>query len=258
MERCGNYFIEDGVKIGRGGFGEVFEVKVYNLTKTSFKTFAIKYFSPTKKNNTSAIKAVADLNQRFTIEIKTQCKLNGLNYDSIAPIVLFSLYGEKPYFIMEKAEFNLLKSIEFGMDENEKNQAVKQILSGLKTIHDNNYIHRDLKPENILKYKDGKYKITDFGLVKDLDSVRAEIKTRFEPNDLGSDGYRAPEITISGLFTKQSDIYAMGQIISDIYVSNRSNQKIKKIISKCREYWPEDRYFDSGELLADFIKALEV
>lgn len=258
MEQCGNYFIEDLERIGRGGFGEVYRVNVYNKTKTEHKVYARKYFSPSKSNNTSTIKEIADLSQRFIVEIKTQYKLNNLDYDSIAPVVLFSIDAKKPYFIMEKAEWNLCKAIDLGMTDEEKNRAVKQILRGMKTIHDNNYIHRDLKPENILYYADGKYKITDFGLVKDIDSIRAEIKTRFSPNDLGSDGYRAPEIEDSALFSKQSDIYAMGKIISDIYKANRSNKKIKEIISKCREHWPEDRYNDTSELLEDFIKAVEV
>ncbi len=162
-----------------------------------------------------------------------------------------------PYFIMEKAETNLLEAIESGMSVEEKIMAVRQIIKGVKTIHDNDYVHRDLKPANILKYSDGRYKISDFGLVKDLNHVRAEVKTRFQPNGMGTDGYRAPEITESGLFSKQSDIYAIGGIINDIYSKNFTH-KLKKVISKCREHWPEDRYADANELLIDFCKAMEV
>ncbi|WP_339275151.1 protein kinase domain-containing protein [Enterobacter asburiae] len=256
MDRCGNYYLEDQERLGRGGFGEVFAVKVYDLTKTHSKIFARKYFSPSPENDGSTIKAIADLRQRFLVEIKTQCDLNKINYDSIAPIVLFDSNGDKPYFVMEKAECNLFEAIKHGMDAHERKKAVIQILNGLKTIHDNRYIHRDLKTRNILKYDNGVYKITDFGLVKDMDLVRAEIKTKFEPNGIGTDEYRAPEISESGLFSVQSDVYAIGKIINDIYVSN-TPIKLRKVIKTCREHWPEDRYKSVQELIFDFNFAME-
>ncbi|MGM3161655.1 protein kinase domain-containing protein [Dickeya undicola] len=255
MDRCGNYYIEDIEKLGRGGFGEVFSVRVYNLTKTHYKIYARKYFSPSPENDGSTIQAIADLRQRFLVEIKVQCELNRTNYDSIAPIVLFNQNGDKPYFIMDKAESNLHEAINLGMSNKEKNNAVRQIINGLKTIHDNNYVHRDLKTKNILKYSNGFYKITDFGLVKDMDLIRAEIKTRFNPNYIGTSEYRAPEISESGQFSPQSDIYAIGKVISEIY-SNDTNKELRKVIAKCRSHWPEDRYQNTDELLTSFMLAM--
>lgn len=253
MDRCGNYFIEDFHRLGRGGFGEVYEVKVHNLSQTHNVIYARKYFSPSPEYDTE-LKELTDIRQRFLVEIKTQCILNRLCYDAIAPVVLFNTNGDKPYFIMEKAECNLNEAIKNGMDDIERHQAVIQIIMGVGVIHANEYIHRDLKPANILKYKDGKFKITDFGLVKDINDVRAELKTKFQPNYMGTDGYRAPEIKESGLFSPQSDIFAIGKIISDIFNSGR-DASLKKVISKCCSQWPEDRYQNVNDLLLDFIKA---
>ena len=236
MERCGNYLLEDGRKLGRGGFGEVFQVGVHNLTRTNVTSYARKYFAPCPEYDDTAIKELTDLRQRFLVEIKTQCILNRINYDSIAPIVLFNTNGDKPYFVMELAECNLYDSIRNG---------------------ENNYIHRDLKPGNILYYSNGKYKITDFGLVKDRDTLRAEVKTKFNPNQMGTDGYRAPEIHESGLFSFQTDIFAVGKIIADIYCAGRSD-KLRRLIAKCCAHWPEERYQDAQELLEDFIKVTGV
>lgn len=253
MDRCGNYLLKDGRSLGRGGFGEVYKVEVYNLAQTNVTTYARKYFSPCPDFDNTAIKELADLRQRFLVEIKTQCKLNRINYDSIAPIVLFNTNGDKPYFVMELAKCNLYESINNGMNDAERKSAVIQVLKGIITIHENNYIHRDLKPGNILYYADGKYKISDFGLVKDRDTLRAEVKTKFKPNHMGTDGYRAPEIHESGLFSFQSDIFAIGKIITDIYPTERS-EKLRRLIAKCCAHWPEERYQSARELLEDFLK----
>ncbi|HDX6536933.1 TPA: protein kinase, partial [Escherichia coli] len=131
MDRCGNYLLKDGRSLGQGSFGEVFKVDVYNLTQTHMTTYARKYFSPCPDFDKTAIKELTDLRQRFLVEIKTQCTLNRINYDSIAPIVLFNTNGDKPYFVMELAECNLYEAIRNGMNYAERKSAVTQILKGI-------------------------------------------------------------------------------------------------------------------------------
>ncbi|SQC23272.1 Uncharacterised protein [Klebsiella pneumoniae] len=65
MDRCGNYLLEDGRKLGRGGFGEVFQVGVHNLTHTNVTAYARKYFAPCPEYDDTAIKELTDLRQRF-------------------------------------------------------------------------------------------------------------------------------------------------------------------------------------------------
>jgi serine/threonine protein kinase len=257
VDACGSYFIEDLERLGQGGFGEVYKVNVYNSDRSYATQYARKYFSPAAEYEVTAVREIADLRQRFLVEIKTQYTLNSINYNLIAPIVLFKTTGDKPYFIMELAECNLRKMIDNGMDIAEKRVAVIQILQGVKLIHDNNYIHRDLKPENILRYANGWYKISDFGLVKDLDDLRAAIKTKFNPQGMGSGTYRAPEIIDFGKFSVQSDIYALGRIISDIY-SSAIPSRLRPVINKATSYLVEDRYLTVDKLLEDFCSATHV
>lgn len=256
MDQCGNYFIEDVSRLGDGTFGEVFEAKVYNASRTSFKIYARKRFAPGPEID-SHLSAVADLRQRFAFEIKKQCEFNRLNYDAIAPIVLFKIDCADPYFVMEKADCNLAVAIKLGLTDTQRIKAITDITSGLNIIHSHGYVHRDLKPQNILCYPDGNFKITDFGLLKDLDKVRAEIKTRFNPKGMGTPGYIAPEIDDSGIFSVESDIYAMGKVINDIYRNNLTPE-LSSIISKCCNFLPEQRYRSASELTREFLKAVGV
>ena len=256
MDQCGNYLIEDTRKLGSGAFGEVFECTVYNQSMANESVYARKHFRPDSSIDTD-LKNLADLRDRFIYEIKKQCEFNNINYDAIAPIVLFKMDIESPYFVMEKAECNLADAIVKGLSKEEKIKAISDISSGLMTIHSKGYVHRDLKPQNILKYSDGKFRITDFGLLKDLDELRAEIKTKFNPKGMGTQGYIAPEIDDSGIFSVSSDIYAMGKIINDIY-RNELSSELNRLISRCCNFLPEDRYTNAKELMTDFMNAVGV
>lgn len=83
---------------------------------------------------------------------------------------------------------------------------IVDVLLGLHYLHSGNYVHGDLKPENLL-YKEGRVRIADLGMVRDLD-----YDTDAEPF-LYSPWYRAPEVAKSGDFTSKSDIYALGQVL---------------------------------------------
>lgn len=256
MIHKGNYFIESLGEIGSGGFGYVEKVRVLNLSKTNSVLYARKVFSPIPENNTTEVRLIADLRERFSVEVRTQCFLNVLNPSCIVHIAIHDTFAANPYFVMELGECSLAEDIEDGkMTDLEKQKAVKSIVNGLKTIHSNNYIHRDLKPDNIIRFANGNYKISDFGLVKDQDTLRAEIKTKFAPNHIGTDGYRAPEVTDSGFFCKESDIYAVGKIIKELYPNYQSNKKMKEIIARCTSYFPDDRYSDVDVLFSEYLKA---
>ena len=77
------------------------------------------------------------------------------------------------FMVMEHMEYDLkglteVKKHPFSMSEIKS--LVRQLLEGVKYLHDNWVIHRDLKSSNILLNHDGELKICDFGLSRQYGS----------------------------------------------------------------------------------------
>lgn len=87
----------------------------------------------------------------------------------------------------------------------------RQVLTGLKEIHERDIVHRDLKPENVLLTDDGEIKICDFGSSKILDPEGKNtpyIVSRY---------YRAPELILGvSNYSNKIDIWATGCIIAEL------------------------------------------
>ncbi len=88
---------------------------------------------------------------------------------------------------------------------------MKQILEGMRYVHEVGVTHRDLKPENILLTEDGVIKICDFGSAKMLDDQG--LNTPY----IVSRYYRAPELILAcSDYTNKIDIWAIGCIFAEL------------------------------------------
>jgi serine/threonine-protein kinase len=82
-----------------------------------------------------------------------------------------------------------------------------QICDALQYAHDRGIVHRDLKPSNLMVTADGKVKLTDFGIAKDLDATSLTATGR----TLGTAAYMAPEqIRGNPPISHKTDLYALG------------------------------------------------
>jgi len=94
------------------------------------------------------------------------------------------------------------------------------VMSGLMYLHSETIIHRDLKTSNILITDTSRACIADFGLSKSINSL-TNIPTY---NAVGTPTYMAPEICMTAInnrtYTKQSDYYALGIILWEIFENN--------------------------------------
>jgi serine/threonine protein kinase len=112
----------------------------------------------------------------------------------------------------------------------------REILEGVKYLHNQNVIHRDLKPQNIL-ITDGKngnfIKIADFGLAT-IHEYDGQSHTKYK----GTRKYVAPEVMMKRNYNKKADIHSLGVILQELfhidineYLKSINSSIIKSLIS---------------------------
>ena len=91
-------------------------------------------------------------------------------------------------------------------------QIIKDIASGLFTLHDQGVAHLDLKSGSILLTSKGRGKIADFGLGKMMNGMTANNTF----SALGSLPYMAPELLLHGDYSRKCDIWSFSTIIIEV------------------------------------------
>ena len=91
---------------------------------------------------------------------------------------------------------------------------IKEILCGLKFLHDQGILHRDLKPSNVLVDVDGHMRLADFGISRVLNEGETTVDTEAK----GTRGWMPAEVIeaknrgIKGRYKRKSDVQASGMI----------------------------------------------
>jgi len=88
----------------------------------------------------------------------------------------------------------------------------------LAYIHQRGLVHRDLKPSNVLINDKGVCKLTDFGIVKELDP---EADVQHSTTLVGTWAYASPEQISGGALDHRSDLYSLGVILYTMLTGRR-------------------------------------
>ena len=125
----------------------------------------------------------------------------------------------------------------------------------LERLHSLNppIIHRDIKPSNIIVTSYDHVMLLDFNAAKHLTDASASDTVL-----LGTKGYAAPEQYGFGSSTPQTDIYALGILLKELSLALPvPTDKFDKIIQKCTQINPSDRFESVAALKQEMIKTGE-
>ena len=180
-------------KIGSGGMANVYKAIDHVLNRYVAVKVLKKEFSADEnfvKKFWSEAQSAAGLTHANIVNVYDVAEDRGLYYIVMELVEGITLKD----YIQKKGKLTAKEVIGITM----------QVSSAMDAAHSNNIIHRDIKPQNIIISKEGKVKVTDFGIAK------ATSSNTISTNVMGSVHYTSPEQARGGFSNAKSDIYSLG------------------------------------------------
>ena len=254
-------------KVGTGGMADVYKSKDHTLNRF----VAVKVLKQEFSENANFV-------SKFRVEAQAAA---GLMHPNIVNV--YDVGEEKGiyYIVMELVDGITLKNYISKRGRLGYKEAVTialQVSMGLEAAHRNHIIHRDIKPQNIIISRDGKVKVTDFGIAK------AATSDTITSNVMGSVHYTSPEQARGGFSDEKSDVYSLGVTLYEmltgevpfdgentVAIAIRHIQEpmpspkelnpdiprsVDQIVLKCCEKSPDRRYQNMQDLAADLKKSI--
>ena len=254
-------------KIGTGGMSDVYKAKCHKLNRF----VAVKVLKQEFSENANFV-------SKFRVEAQAAA---GLMHPNIVNVYDVGEENGIHYIVMELVEgITLKKYIEkkARLSYKEAVSIAIQVSMGIEAAHNNHIIHRDIKPQNIIISREGKVKVTDFGIAK------AATSNTITSNVMGSVHYTSPEQARGGYSDEKSDIYSLGITMFEmltgrvpfngettVAIAIKHIQEelpcprdfvpeipvsVEAIVMKCCQKSPDRRYQSTQELIADLKQSL--
>lgn len=254
-------------RIGTGGMSDVYKAKCHKLNRLvaikvlkneycGDKTFVAKFRAEAQ--------AAAGLMHANVVNVYDVGEENGIYY-----IVMELVEGiTLKKYIEKKGRLGIREAVSIAI----------QVAQGIEAAHKHHIIHRDIKPQNIIISKEGKVKVTDFGI------ARAASSNTINSSVMGSVHYISPEQARGGYSDEKSDIYSFGITFFEMITGRVPFQgdttvavalqhiqddmespklfvpdipvSVEKIILKCTQKKTERRYQNVTDLIADLKRSL--
>jgi len=259
-------------KLGSGGMGDVYLAHDTVLGRS----VALKVLSARADEH-------PDRARRFVSEAKAA---SALNHPNIATVHELGSAGGVHFIVMEYVDGETLKArVSRGpLDSAEIASLALQIAGALDAAHSAGIIHRDVKSSNIVVTPRGHAKVLDFGLAKR--TMFAKIVALDVINEatesgvvLGTVSYMSPEQAMGEKLDHRSDFFSLGIVLYEMAtgrlpfpghsayevvdqivrhdpasvqsINPRVSGSLERLIGRCLQKKPDDRFQSAAELIED-------
>jgi tRNA A-37 threonylcarbamoyl transferase component Bud32 len=265
----GRYRLE--AKLGSGGMSTVYLAR----DETLDRAVAVKVMHREMSEQEDQL-------QRFRQEARAVAKLT---HPNVVSVIDAGEDGGHPYIVFEYVKGETLKQ-RIGrvgaLDTQEAIAYAIEVARGLSVAHGRNMVHRDIKPQNVLIDEEGRAKLTDFGISRQLEQDGMTATGRV----LGTTDYVAPEQAMGKGVDPRSDVYSLGVVLYEMLVGQvpfHADSQVGVAMKHVNEELPDvqgrrpeasaavalvveratakslaERYQTVGEMIDDLETALEV
>ena len=192
--------------LGQGGMATIYRARDTQLERD----VAVKVLRP-------EYGADPDFIERFRHEAQSAASLN---HPGIVAVHDYGTDPVGPFIVMEVVEGEDLATIvrrTGALPPRAAARLVAQASRAVAAAHERGFVHRDIKPGNILVTREGRVKVTDFGIARAL----SESALTLPGTTLGSVHYFSPEQARGELATPASDIYSLGIVLYELLTGRR-------------------------------------
>jgi serine/threonine protein kinase len=265
----GRYRLE--AKLGSGGMSTVYLARDTTLDRP----VAVKVMHREMSEQEDQL-------QRFRQEARAVAKLS---HPNVVAVIDAGEDGGYPYIVFEYVKGETLKQRIGRVGALDTQDAIAyaiEVARGLSVAHARNMVHRDIKPQNVLIDEEGRAKLTDFGISRQLEQDGVTATGRV----LGTTDYVAPEQAMGHGVDPRSDVYSLGVVLYEMLVGQvpfhadsqvgvamkhvneelpdvqrrrpEVSAAVALVVERATAKNPAERYQSIGEMIDDLETALEV
>jgi tRNA A-37 threonylcarbamoyl transferase component Bud32 len=265
----GRYCLE--AKLGSGGMSTVYLARDETLDRSVAVKVMHREMSEQK-----------DQLERFRQEARAVAKLS---HPNVVSVIDAGEDGGHPYIVFEYVEGETLKQRIARVGALDVQEAIAYAIEvgrGLSVAHARNMVHRDIKPQNVLIDGEGRAKLTDFGISRQLEQDGMTATGRV----LGTTDYVSPEQAMGHPVDPRSDLYSLGVVLYEMLIGEVPFQAdsqvgvamkhvnedlpdvqrrrpdlsaaVALVVERSAAKDPGERYQQVGEMIDDLSTALEV
>jgi hypothetical protein len=190
--------------LGRGGMGEVYRADDLKLGQQ----VALKFLPADFARDVTRL-------ARFHSEVRLARQIS---HPNVCRVYDVGDVDSDTFLSMEYIDGEDLSSLlrRIGrLPEDKATEMARQLCAGVAAAHARGVLHRDLKPANVMIDGRGSLRVLDFGL--------AVATGTTEIDRAGTPAYMAPEQLSGAEVTAQSDIYALGLLLFEMYTGRRTH-----------------------------------